>query len=68
MYYLIKNLENSKNILNNYYSRNLNRLRSEWLENSFKKWVKDENKNNVSKLSSEEELLASLINNDEISN
>ncbi len=29
MYYLIKNLKNLKNILNNYYSRNLDKLRSE---------------------------------------
>ena len=68
IYYLIENLENLKNILNNYYLRNLNKLRSKQLKNSFKKRVKNENKNNISELFSEEELLISLINDDEINN
>ena len=68
MYHLIKNLENLKKILNNYYLRNADKLRSEWLENSFKKWAKNKKKNNVSELSPEKEILASLINDEEISN
>ncbi len=68
IYYLIKNLKNLKKILNNYYLRNTDKLRSEWLENSSKKRVKNEKKNNVSKLSPEKEILISLINNKKISN
>ena len=68
IYYLIKNLKNSKNILNNYYLRNINKLRSEWLENSFKKWAKDKNKDNIFKLLFEKKLLTSSINNKEINN
>ncbi len=67
IYYLIKNLENSKKILNNYYLKNADKLRFEWLENSFKKWVRDEKKNNNSKLSLKKEILTSLINNKKIS-
>jgi len=67
IYYSIKNLENLKKILNNYYLRNADKLRSEWLENSSKKWAKDKKENNVSKLSLEKEILISLINNEKIS-
>jgi len=67
IYYLIKNLKNLKKILNNFYLRNINKLRSKWLENSFKKWVKDEKENNISKLSLKKEILISLINNKKIS-
>jgi len=68
IYYLIKNLKNLKKILNNYYLRNVNKLRSEWLENSFKKWVRDEKKDDISKLLLEKEILMSLINNEKINN
>ena len=64
IYYLIKNLKNLKEILNNYYLRNANKLRSEQLENRF---IRDEERDNISKLSFEKEMLASLINNEEIS-
>ena len=68
IYYLIKNLKNLKKILNNYYLRNVNKLRFKWLENSFKKRVRNKKKNNISKLSLKKEMLVSLINNKKISN
>jgi len=68
IYYLIKNLKNLKKILNNYYLRNVNKLRFKWLENSFKKWARDKKNNNISKLLLKKEILASLINNKKISN
>ena len=67
IYYLIKNLKNSKKILNNYYLRNADKLKSEWLEDSSNKRAKDKKKDNISKLSPEKEILASLINNRKIS-
>jgi len=67
IYYLIENLKNSKKILNNYYLRNADKLRFEWLEDNFKKRVKDKKKNDISKLLLKKEILASLINNKKIS-
>ena len=68
IYYLIKNLKNLKKILNNFYLRNINKLRFEWLKDSFKKWVKNKKKNDIFKLLFEKEILISLINNEEINN